>query len=106
MPTTGRASSEPLKTTHPLPIGDGGVECGKLNPRVVQVMLDDVVAECLASDPRRREQVSGLGQRGRQPLPTAVISVAGQRLWQLQFLLDAVQASGDQGRHREILVDV
>src|SRR3954465_15734106 len=58
---------EPLKATHPFPIGHRGIERVQLDARIVQIVLDDIVAECLARHLGLAEQRRGLGQRGGQP---------------------------------------
>src|SRR6185437_11610532 len=55
---------EAFKATDPLPVGDRGVESRQLHPRVVQVMGDDVVAECLPRQRRSLERRRRFGQGG------------------------------------------
>ena len=59
-------ASEPFETTDPLPVRHGGVVGLDLDPRLVEVVLDHVVAEGGAGDLRLFEQPSGLPQRGGQ----------------------------------------
>src|SRR6478672_3461840 len=82
---------ESLKTAHPFPVGHGGVERGHLDAGVVEVMLDDVVAERCTGDLGLGEQRGGLRQRGRQAVRATGICIALQRLWKIELLLDAVQ---------------
>ena len=69
-------------------------------------MLDDVVPERRARHLGLREQLGRLGQGGRQPLRSTGIGVSRQRVGQFQPVIDAVQTTGDQRRHGQVLVDV
>src|SRR5215217_8012932 len=70
---------EPLKATHPFPVGHRRIERGQFHTRIVEVVLDDVVAERLTRDLRFSEQRGGLGERGGQSLRAAGICIALQR---------------------------
>ena len=39
------SDSEALKAAEPLPVGDSGIERGEFHPRVVQIVLDHLLAE-------------------------------------------------------------
>ena len=49
---------EPLKATHPFPVGHRGIERGQFDAGIVQVVLDDVVAERLARHLRLTESAA------------------------------------------------
>src|SRR6478735_12272834 len=97
---------EPLKTAHPFPVGHCAVERSQLDARIVQIMLDDIVAEGLMRHLGLAEQRRRFRQGGRQPFRPAGIGVALQRFRQFQLPLDAVQPARDQRRNAEVLVDV
>src|SRR5579862_490332 len=108
---TARASvreecSATLEQPLALPGRDDAVEQPLLGPAVVQVVLDDGVAEGLTCDVPRLERRDRLAKRRREPLRIRLVRVALERRRQLEGLLDAVQPGGDQRREREIRVDV
>src|SRR6185312_12248537 len=86
-PVTG---SGPLEIALALPVGDVPIEEPLLGPRVVEVVVDDLVAEGRPGD-------AALLQR-RDRLP--------QRRREAQLVLDPVDAGGDHRREREVRVDV
>ena len=98
--------SESFEATHPLPIRHGGVVGLDLDARLVEVVVDHLVAEGRARDRRLAEQLRRLAQRRRQLVHAGGVGVAGQRLGQLQFVLDAVEAAGDDRGDAEVRVDV
>src|SRR5579862_1163738 len=103
MPTSGLATfEEPLA----LPRGDDAVEQALLRAAVVQIVIDDVVAERRTRDRTGLERRDRVAERGRETFGVRLVRVPLERRRQLQSLLDPVQAGGDQGREREIRVDV
>src|SRR6266540_1855554 len=103
MPMTGLAT---LVQTLALVAGDGLVEQPLLRPRVVQVVVDDVVAERRTGHAAAFECVDRLAERRRKALGAGFVRVALERRRRLQLLLDPVQPCGDQRRKSEIGIDV
>src|SRR3954467_3553118 len=87
MPTTGLATLE-----HPLPLVARHrlVEELLLGARVVQVVVDDLVAEELARDRALLEARDRLAHRVREALRVGYVRVALERGAELQLVLDAV----------------
>src|SRR5579864_5672352 len=102
-PTRGLATLE-----HPLPLvaRDRLVEEPLLRPRVVQVMLDDLVAEQRARDRPALEPLDRVAQRVREALDIGLIRVPLERRSELEALLDAVEPRREQRGEREIRVRV
>src|SRR5690349_19392734 len=88
------SGSESFEATHALPVGDGRVVGRELDARVVEVVLDDLVAERLARHGGLREQVGGLSQGRRHACDVALVGVPDEQVLGLELLLDAVQAGG------------
>src|SRR5579862_6028022 len=103
MPTTGLATLE-----HPLPLvrRDDLVEEALLGARVVQVVVDDLVAEERARDRSLLERRGRVAQRVREALDVRFIRVALERGPELEPLLDSVEPGGEQRREREVRVRV
>ena len=91
IPITGRRSAT-LVQPRSLPIGDHAVEQLLFRARVVQVVIDDVVAERIPCDRAALESSNRLPHRRREPLDRRLVRVALERRWQLQLVLDAVAA--------------
>ncbi len=71
------------------------------------VVVDDFVAEGLARHRAGVEQVGRLGERGRHPRPRRPRRRCPRRpAASVELLLDAAQAGGDEGRDREVGIDV
>src|SRR4051794_34905290 len=68
--------SEPFEATHPLPIRHGGVEGLDFDARLVQVVVDHLVAEGGTGDGGLGEQFRGFAESGRQLCGTRGVSVA------------------------------
>src|SRR5581483_2416431 len=103
MPTTGLPTCE-----HPLPLvaGDRLVEELLLGARVVEVVVDDLVAEDLARDGALLQSRDGLPQRVREPLGVRDVRIALERRPERQLVLDAVQTRAEQRGEHEIRVRV
>src|SRR5947209_8800484 len=103
IPTAGLATLE-----HPLPLiaGHRLVEQPLLGARVVQVVVDDLVAEKLARDRALLEARDRLAQRVREPLRIRGVRVSLERGPELELVLDPVQPGGEQRRERKIRVRV
>ena len=94
--TRPRLSS--LEHSPPLVVRHGLVEEALLGTRVVKVMVDDLVAE---GGPRRRsalERLDRLVERRREARGVRFVGVPLERRRQLELVLDAVQAGGEQRR--------
>src|ERR1700704_521560 len=103
MPTTGLATLE-----HPLPFVGGHdlVEEPLLRTRVVQIVIDDLVAE---QRPRNRPALESrdcLAQRAGKTLDVGLVRVALERRPELELLLDAVQTRSNQRSEREIRIRI
>src|SRR3954471_6009097 len=98
--------SEPLETTDPLPIGDRRIEGLELDARVVQVVLDDRVAEGLLRHGRVGEQLGGVAEVRWNAWGIGAVGVALEDRLELELVLDAVQPARDERGDRQVLVDV
>src|SRR6476661_4869809 len=98
MPTTGLPT-----LVHPLAlvVRHDGVEQPLLRTRVVQVMVDRLVAEQRACDRPAFKLLDRLAQSVREPLDVGLVRVALERGPKLELLLDPVQARGKQCRKSE-----
>src|SRR3954464_14498196 len=106
MPTRGRAPSATLEQPLALVAGDDLVEQPLLRARVVEVVVDDVVAERAPRERSLLERRDRLAQRRREPLRVRLVGVALERRRRLEPLLDPVDPGGEQRREREVRVDV
>src|SRR5438874_985159 len=77
-----------------------------LGARVVEVVVDHLVAEQLAGDGARLEPPDRLTQRVREALGVGGVGVALEGGPELQLVLDPVQAAGEQRGEGEIRVRV
>src|SRR4051794_28519277 len=99
--------SDSFEVAIKLPAGDRSVVGRLLDARRVQVMLDDQIAEGRPSRLAPRQALDRLAQAAGDPGQVwRLVRIPDKRRWRLQSLLDAVQASGDRGREREVRVDV
>src|SRR5918992_4458833 len=103
MPTTGLAALEEPFT---LIAGDDTVEECLFRACVVEVVVDDVVAECSPCHASGLESRDGLAERAGKPVRVGLVRVSLEGRWRLERLLDPVQARRDQRREGEIRVDV
>src|ERR1051326_6494029 len=103
IPTTGLATLE-----HPLPLvaRHGLVEQLLLGARVVEVMVDDLVAEQRARNRALLEARDRLAQRMREALRVGDVRVTLERRPELELVLDPVQPGGEQRRECEVRVRV
>src|SRR5258705_11741684 len=94
MPTTGLATLE-----HPLPLvlRHHLVEQTLLCARVVQVMVDHLVAEQRSSDRPALEPRDRLAHRRREALDVGLVRVPLERRPELEALLDPVEAGSQHG---------
>src|SRR5262245_8359128 len=96
------ASSDPLEVADQLPVRDRLVERLLLQAPVVEVMLDDLVAEGLACHARALQLAQAFTQRLRDLCKCPVlVRVALVHLRGLELLLDPVKAGSDRGRERQ-----
>src|SRR5258708_23090966 len=103
IPTTGLATFE-----HPLPLvaRDHLVEQTLLRARVVEVVIDDLVAEELPGDRPLLERRDRVAERVREAPHVGLVRVALERGPELELLLDPVQARAQQPCEHEIRVRV
>src|SRR5262249_46670776 len=107
MPTTGfRVRSATLEEPLSLVARDNAVEQLLFGASVVEIVLDDVVAERGTSDRPALKRPDRLAQRRWEPLRVGDVRVPLERRPRVELLLDPVQARRDQCREREIRVDV
>ena len=88
--------SQPLEAPEPLPVGDRGLERRELDVGRVDVVRDDLLAEGAARHLACGEQLAGLRRVGQARLVGRQVGVALDAGSELEALLDAVQARGDQ----------
>src|SRR3954453_4462681 len=93
---------EPLEATEALPVGDGRVEGRELDAGVVEVVRDDLLAERLARDGAGAEQLGGVAEGRRHARLVGEVGVALVGRLELELVVDAVQAAGDERREREV----
>src|SRR5438046_1782578 len=103
MPTTGLTTFEESLA---FPAGDDLVEQPLLGVTVVQVVVDDLVAERGARDMPLLERGDRLAQRRREALGIRLVGVPLERRRQLELLLDPVQPRRKQRGEREVRVDI
>src|SRR2546425_2549404 len=106
-PSLSSPSSDPLEVAHELPVGDRLVEGLLLEPRGVQVVLDDALAEGRARDLRALELGDRLAQRlGHLGERRVLVRVALVELRRLEPAREAVEPRGDRRGEREVGVRV
>src|ERR1700730_1906774 len=103
MPTTGLATLE-----HPLALVGCHdlIEEALLGARVVQIVIDDLVAKQLARHRPGLETSDRLAQRTREALDIGLVRVAFEGRAELELLFDAVQPGGKQRAEREVRIRV
>src|SRR3954469_20932854 len=104
--TESSGASQPLEAAEALPIRYRRLERLELDVGVVEVVRDDLVAERVADDVARSEQLGRLAQRGRYARLVGEVGVALERGLELEVAVDAVQPAGDQRGEGEVRVDV
>src|SRR3954452_12583301 len=104
--TTVRVPLPTLEQSLALVAGDDAVEELLLGARVVEVVVDDVVAERRPRDLALLERGDRLAQRRREALRVGHVGVPLERRRRIEHLLDPVQARREQRREREVRVDV
>src|SRR5437870_1497727 len=106
-PSLSSPSSDPLEVAHELPVGDRLVEGLLLEPRGVQVVLDDSLAEGRARDLRALELDDRLAERlGHLGERRVLVRVALVELGRFEPARNAVEPRGDRGSEREVGVRV
>ena len=95
-----------FEVPHALPVGDDLVEEGLLGVRVVQVVVDDLVAERTARHRPDLEREDGFAHRRREALGVRLVRVPLERGWRRELVLDPVKAGGDDRGEGEVRVDV
>src|SRR6188472_937128 len=99
-------SSDPLEVPLPFPVRDEAVKEPLLGARVVEVVVDDLVAERAAGHGPALERGDRVAKRRREPRRVGLVSVALEGRRRFEPLLDPMQARCDQRGEREIRVDV
>lgn len=107
-PTSNQAPppTTPLEVALTLPVGDEGVVQALLGARVVEVVVDDLVAEGATRHRSLLEGGDRFTHRRWEPVRIRLVGVALEARRELELLLDPVQAGGDHGREREVGVRV
>src|SRR5829696_4993135 len=105
MPIRGRVSPT-LEHALALVARDDLVEHSLLRPRVIQIVIDDLVAERGPCDRALLERLDRLAQRVWKALRVRLVRVPLERRWQLEPFLDPVEPGGDQRGEREVRVDI
>src|SRR5581483_4253463 len=102
-PTTGLATLE-----HPLALVARHrlIEQTLLVARVVQVVVDDLVAEETARDVPALEPVDRVAQRVRKALDVGLVGVPLERGTELELLLDPVETRTEKRGEREVRVRI
>src|SRR6187402_2462431 len=77
------------------PVGDVPIEEPLLGTRVVEVVVDDLVAEGLAGDRAALERVDRVPHRAREPVGARLVGVSLERGREAQPPFDPVDARGD-----------
>src|SRR5918992_1519679 len=103
MPMTGLPT---LEEPFALVAGDDTVEDCLLRSCVVQVVVDDVIAERSTRDRSRLERGYRFAERPGEPLGVRLVGVALERRRRLEALLDPVQPGRNQCGERQVRVDV
>src|SRR5918994_2505291 len=98
--------SQALEVPVAFPVGNGGFEGLYLHPRHVEVVFDDLHAESAAGCLALRKELLRFAQVRRYVRLFCLVGVAGELLFQGEFILDAVQTGGDHGRDRQVRIDV
>src|SRR5436309_10016330 len=106
MTATFPSSLPTLEQPLPLIAGNYLVEQGLLGARVVQVVVDDVVAERLAGHPALLEARDGVTQCVGETLHVRLVGVALELGREGQLLLDAAEARRQEGGETEVRVHV
>src|SRR3954452_18032734 len=104
--TESSGASQPLEAAEALPVGDRRLERFELDVGVVEVVRDALVAERVAGDVARAEELGRLAQGGRHARLVRQVGVALEGGLELEVAVDPVQAAGDQRGDREVRVDV
>src|SRR5712692_4720062 len=98
---------DPLEMADELPVGHRLVEGLLLEPPMLEVMLDHLVAEGLARHPRAPELVERLPERlGDLRQRRVFVGIALVDLRRLELLLDAVQPRRDGGGKGQVRIGV
>src|SRR5258706_11490777 len=106
-PLAAREASGALEATLQLPVGNATVVFELLPFGGVDVVVDHIAAESSPQHLRGAQRLGRLTQRlGDLAQPLAVIGVADESGLELELLLDAREASREQGSEGEVRVEV
>src|SRR3954451_14892247 len=86
--------SHPFEAAEPLPVGDGGVEGGQLDPGHVGAVLHDLVAEDIACEGALLPQLERVAKRRGHAFGVGLVRVPLEGRLELQLVLDPVQTRG------------
>src|SRR5262245_59890676 len=95
-----------LEVALSFPVGDVAIEEPLLGTRVVEVVVDDLVAERGARHRAMLQRGDRVAHRAREPVRLRLVGVPLERGSEPQLVLDAVEPRGDDRREGEIRVDV
>src|SRR6188472_3971002 len=98
--------SDALEIAPSFPVGDVPIEEPLLGARIVEVVVDDLVAERGPGDRPLLERGDRVSHRAREPLGTRLVGVSLERGREPELVLDPVEARRDHRCEREIRVDV
>src|SRR6187397_1585522 len=98
--------SDALEVALSFPVGDEAIEEPLLGAGVVEVVVDDLVAERGARHRASLERRDRLSERRREALGIRLVRVALERRRRLELLLDAVQPGRDHRREGEVRIHV
>src|SRR6188474_3378283 len=98
--------SDALEIALAFPVADVPIEEPLLGARVVEVVVDDLVAEGLSGDRAALERVDRVPHRAREAVGTRLVRVPLERGGQAQLPFDPVDAGRDHRREGEVGVDV
>src|SRR2546430_14764129 len=105
-PFSRPTSSAPLEEAFALVVRHHLVEERLLRARVVEVVVDDVVAEGRPGRPPLLEACDRIAQRVRKTLHVRLVGIALELRRQSELLFDALQAGCKKGREAQVRVGV
>src|SRR6478735_3131262 len=95
-----------LEVALSFPVGDVPIEQPLLGARVVEVVVDDLVAERGAGDGALFQRVDRVEHRAREAVGARLVRVSLECGREPQLVLDPVEPGRDDRREREIRIDV
>src|SRR4029078_6642442 len=92
--------SDALEIAPSLPVGDVPIEEPLLGARIVDVVVDDLVAERRSRDRPLLERGDPFAHRARKPLCARLVGVPLERRREPELVLDPVEPGRDHRRER------